>query len=208
MTHRRCIKKPSQWTEGPRIARKCVKHHANLGNPTGALSKSSVHISAIVPKVRNIYLKPLVKPTRACCRCLLVTTSLLMLCLICVNRQESMAFHTNHSLRVTSALKIVLAGADGQLIMERTGHRSVDGVRSYKRTSEDQEQVISDILGRSKRPRSTMPLLDAPSPSTVPLPASTLLPHLCHRHLLLFHRWPLPVYVTSTSTHHVLLQLL
>ena len=57
-------------------------------------------------------------------------------------------FYTNHTLRATSATRLYSAGADEQLIMERTGHRSVGGVHSYKRTSEEQQQVISDILGR------------------------------------------------------------
>ena len=30
--------------------------------------------------------------------------------------------------------------------MERTGHRSLEGVRSYKRTSESQKEALSDIL--------------------------------------------------------------
>ena len=44
---------------------------------------------------------------------------------------------TNHSLRTTAATRLFRAGIDEQLIMERTGHRSVDGVRNYKRTSEE-----------------------------------------------------------------------
>ena len=30
--------------------------------------------------------------------------------------------------------------------MERTGHRSLDGVHSYKRTSTEQQEPLSDIL--------------------------------------------------------------
>ena len=33
--------------------------------------------------------------------------------------------------------------------MERTGHRSLDGVRSYKRTSEEQQVALSDIMNLS-----------------------------------------------------------
>ena len=42
-------------------------------------------------------------------------------------------YKTNHSLRVTAATRLYHKGVDEQLIMERTGHRSLDGVRSYKR---------------------------------------------------------------------------
>ena len=41
--------------------------------------------------------------------------------------------------------------------MERTGHRSVEGVRSYKRTSDQQEQAVSDTLCLSKRPNTAPP---------------------------------------------------
>ena len=44
-------------------------------------------------------------------------------------------FRTNHSLRSTTATRLYQAGVDEQLIMETTGHRSLEGVRSYKRTS-------------------------------------------------------------------------
>ena len=36
--------------------------------------------------------------------------------------------------------------------MERTGHRSLEGVRSYKRTSNEQRETLSDILN-NKVPR-------------------------------------------------------
>ena len=42
-------------------------------------------------------------------------------------------------------------GVDKQLIMERAGHRSTDGIRTYKRTSAEQQEAISDILSRSKK---------------------------------------------------------
>ena len=55
-------------------------------------------------------------------------------------------FETNHSLRVTTATRLFQSGIDEQLIMDRTGHRSVDGIRRYKRVSEDQKQETSNIL--------------------------------------------------------------
>ena len=55
-------------------------------------------------------------------------------------------FKTNHSLRVTSATRLFQSGVDEQLIMSHTGHRSVDGVRSYKRISEEQKKAVSNVL--------------------------------------------------------------
>lgn len=53
---------------------------------------------------------------------------------------------TNHSLRATCATRLYHAGVDEQLIMERTGHRSVSGVRYYKRTSDVQIAECSAVL--------------------------------------------------------------
>ena len=55
-------------------------------------------------------------------------------------------FHTNHSLRATTATRLYQAGIDEQLVMEQTGHRSLDGVRNYKHSSDSQKKEISKIL--------------------------------------------------------------
>ena len=64
-------------------------------------------------------------------------------------------YKTNHSLRVTAATRLFQKGIDEQLIMERMGHRSVDGVRAYKRTCSEQHEQLSNVLqGISpKRPK-------------------------------------------------------
>lgn len=58
-------------------------------------------------------------------------------------------FKTNHSLRVTAATRLFQNGVDEQLIMARTGHRSTDGIRAYKRISEEQQKAVSEILNNS-----------------------------------------------------------
>ena len=60
-------------------------------------------------------------------------------------------FKTNHSLRATAVTCLYHADIDEQIIMETTGHRSLEGVRSYKRTSDQQKESISDILSLTKR---------------------------------------------------------
>ena len=59
-------------------------------------------------------------------------------------------FRTNHSLRATAATRLYRSGIDEQMVVEHTGHRSLEGVRSYKRTSDTQKKAMSDILN-SKR---------------------------------------------------------
>ena len=61
-------------------------------------------------------------------------------------------FKTNHSLRATAATRLYQSGVDEQLIMEKTGHRSLEGVRSYKRTSTEQREALSDIMNRKECP--------------------------------------------------------
>ena len=55
-------------------------------------------------------------------------------------------YKTNHLLRVTAATRLFQSGVDEQVIKNVTGHRSVDGVRAYKRMSEEQYQDVSNIL--------------------------------------------------------------
>ena len=71
-------------------------------------------------------------------------------------------FRTNHSLRATAATRLYRAGVDEQLIMERTGHRSL-GVRSYKHTSESQKEALSDILNAKPVVQTQQALDQAPA---------------------------------------------
>ena len=38
---------------------------------------------------------------------------------------------SNHSLRATAATKLIDAGVAEKVIMDRTGHRSLDGLKPY-----------------------------------------------------------------------------
>ena len=70
-------------------------------------------------------------------------------------------YKTNHSLRVTTATRLFQSGVDEQLIMARTGHRSLDGIRTYKRVSDEQHKQVSAILnntGESTSNEGTNPI--------------------------------------------------
>ena len=54
-------------------------------------------------------------------------------------------YHTNHSLRASSATRMYWGGVDEQIIQEVTGHRSLC-VCSYKRTSDEQRRKVSQII--------------------------------------------------------------
>ena len=53
---------------------------------------------------------------------------------------------SNHSLRATGATELYKRGAPEKLIQERTGHRSLEGLRTYERSSEEQHKAVSTIL--------------------------------------------------------------
>ena len=55
-------------------------------------------------------------------------------------------YYTNHSGKRTCATTLYQAGVSEQEIMNRTGHRSVESVRKYKRASNDMLKDISNIL--------------------------------------------------------------
>ena len=53
---------------------------------------------------------------------------------------------TNHSLRATGATVLFDAGVPESLIQKRTGHKSLDALRTYERVTQPQEQAVADIL--------------------------------------------------------------
>ena len=53
---------------------------------------------------------------------------------------------TNHSLRATAATELFRRGAPETLIQERTGHRSIEALRSYERLDDIQHKAASSVL--------------------------------------------------------------
>ena len=61
-------------------------------------------------------------------------------------------------------------GVDEQLIMSRTGHRSIEGVQAYKRISDKQRMELSHVLNNATNGnRSTKNLYKEADNSTVSL---------------------------------------
>ena len=58
-----------------------------------------------------------------------------------------------------------------QLVMEHTGHRSIEGIRSYKRTSMKQKEVVSDILTNTKK-QHVIPVINEESMAIATQPTS------------------------------------
>ena len=62
---------------------------------------------------------------------------------------------SNHSLRVTSATTMLDAGLPEKVIMDRTGHHSLDGLKPYARTTDLQQQQLSSTMTREIQPSTS-----------------------------------------------------
>ena len=141
---------------------KVVTQYENAENPTRCFVRLFSLYQSKCPTSRpkdSFYLRPLKNPTDHCWyapRAIGHHTLDTTVSRIC-KAAGIKGFKTNHSLRVTAATRLFQAGVDEQLIMERTGHHSTDGVRTYKCTSAEQQEAISDILSRSKKLKEDAP---------------------------------------------------
>lgn len=101
-------------------------------------------LSNIYPSVHKItafYLSPLKKPTETCWYSPKplgknkLSMAVSKMCKAC-------GIQGYNSLRATAATWLYSSGVDEQLVMERTGHRSIGGIWSYKRTTTDQMEAV------------------------------------------------------------------
>ena len=64
---------------------------------------------------------------------------------------------TNHSLRAYAASELFNAGVAEKVIQDRTGHRSLDGLRKYERISEKQKEAACKVLAVRPGPSNQIP---------------------------------------------------
>ena len=131
---------------------KVVRHHAtNIKNPSRCFVQHyKTYISHLPPERKRdaIYLTPLKKLngnvwyTKTPVGHNKLGRTVSRLC----KTSGIPGFKTNHSLHVTAATRLFHSGVDEQLIMSRTGHRSLEGVRAYKRVSDNQKEQVSTVL--------------------------------------------------------------
>ena len=117
--------------KGHKIQPKIVQYHNNPSNPDRCFVELFKPYQSLYPPNRPkdaFYLQPLDKPTPTCWYSPKPIGHHKRLC-------REAGIPGLHFLQATPANN---AGVDEQQVMERTGHRSLDGVRSYKRTSMQQ----------------------------------------------------------------------
>ena len=152
-------KNKPEGLKGRKAKPKVVLHHANQENLSRCFVRLFKLYNSVCPRdrPRNVfYLQPLKKPTDECWflnKPVGHTTLDCTVARLCKNAGIP-GFQTNHSLRATAATRLYEASVDEQLIMERTGHQSLEGVRSYKRTLKEQQEELSDILNGTEETSS------------------------------------------------------
>ena len=139
--------------KGQKLKAKVVIHHANTSCPERCFVRLFKMYKQLCPPdapQHAFSLQPSRTPTSKCWytnRPLGHTTLGKTVTRLCHSAGIT-GFKTNHSLRATSTTRLYESGIDEQLVTERTGHRSLDGVSSYKRTTDSQREAVSDILNR------------------------------------------------------------
>ena len=123
-----------------KIKSKIVMHHANIENPRRCFVRLYKLYNSLYPPNRpnnTFYLQSLQKPikdlwysTKPVGHITLEKTVSRM-----CREAGSLGHYTNNSLRATAATRLYQSGVEEQEIMEITGHRSTEAVRSYKITS-------------------------------------------------------------------------
>ena len=86
--------------------------------------------------------------------------------------------YTNHSLRATAASRLFANNIPEKVIQEKTGHRSLAGLRAYERVTTEQDQAVSKVLESDSTVKefnkeNTDP---QPTPSSSSIPSSSLPP--------------------------------
>ena len=139
---------------------KVVQHHDNPTHPDRCFVRLFKLYQSVLPKQRpddSFYFHPLKEPKKGCWFTVkpighnLLQGTVARLC----SEAGISGFRTNHSLRATTATRLYQTNVDEQLIMERTGHRSLEGVQEYKRTSDNQKEQLSDLLNSQSKENVT-----------------------------------------------------
>lgn len=75
--------------------------------------------------------------------------------------------YSNHSGRVTAVTRLYDAGVPEKAIMKRSGHRSIEGVRTYQREDVDANVAVSNVLSGQDTSTDVAALLDSDDQSLV-----------------------------------------
>jgi hypothetical protein len=137
-------------------APKSVKHYQNLDCPQRCLVRLFNLYNERCPKDRPahaFYLKPLKSPKGNVWfqKSPLGHNTLGSMIANMMSSANIKGQFSNHSLRSTATTRLFNARVDEQLIMARTGHSSINGVRTYKRIHEQLIEETSNALNVKRK---------------------------------------------------------
>ena len=151
------ISKTSQGgLKSRKLTPKRVIHHANTENPSHCLVRLFLKYSVLCLSEHPdgaLYFTPLKNPTEDCWySCVPVGHNKLSQTIPCLMREAGVpGYFTNHSLLATATTRMYEAQLDEASIMQRTDHRSITGVRTYKRSTEKLCELTFAVLNQSDK---------------------------------------------------------
>jgi len=138
-----------------------VIHHANESNPQRCLVQLFKLYNSLCPSQcpdNAFYLAPLPYPAKDCWfkKVPLGHSKLAGVIPRLMKNASIPGYFTNHSLRATCTTRLYDGQVDEASIMERTGHRSIEGVRAYKRSTDKLKELSSNVLNRTDSKKTKM----------------------------------------------------
>ena len=141
---------------------KQVRAYAVPGDPRCLVKLLDLYVSRLPPDAKFLYMHPLMsvpcdpsKPWYTKQRVGINTIKGMIPKIF--EKAELQNKYSNHSLRATSITRMFNAGITEKVIAERSGHRSLKALRTYEKTSVEQEQlagqsIAKDISETDKKP--------------------------------------------------------
>ena len=134
------------------LKNKTVKLHALVGSNRCFVKMLDCYFGKLPPDPKVFYLRPLKECPRDDTKpwYINVPAGLNTLKNMLPKMSEAAGVdtrYTNHSLQATSASCLFTSNVPEKVIQEKTGHRSLTGLRAYERTTVEHEMNVTRILG-------------------------------------------------------------
>ena len=131
-----------------KVNNKIIRQYENTADPDRCIVNIYVLYFLLIPKTGHFYYKPLANKgelLRFTQQLIGIQTLAKLIPRMCEAAGVS-GRKTGHSGKVTCATTLYRKNFPDQQIKERTGHRSIEALYKYKRTSSIQHQEVSDAL--------------------------------------------------------------
>ena len=133
------------------VKNKVVRGYAQVDNDRCIVKLLDCYLARLKPDSSFFYMRPLEKIPKECGKPWYTGQRVGINTLKSFLPQLSMEAgcdvkYTNHSLRATSTTRMFSGGVPEKLIAEKTGHRSLQALRSYERTPSYMEKAIDSVI--------------------------------------------------------------